>query len=267
MPGQENKKKALVELFIMDETHIDESDFKEEETKDKPVSSSWVSFLTLDYYQSYFDVSTSEVGERVLAGMVPVRSRLVDKLQPQPDLYGPFWLAVTLILVTAVCGNIANVVEKESNWEFHFHEVTLVGCCVYAYTWLVPFLLWSFLWWRGNRSRYTLLQLLAIYGYSISIFIPLVVLWLVRNEIVRWLLWALCTVSSGTVLVRSLWQPMSQESPRLATAVLVIVFVLHAALSTGFKMYYFSSSLSSSSADAFSTSSTGMDVRNGTRFH
>lgn len=67
------------------------------------------------------------------------------------------------------------VVSNRNDWEFHFHEVTLIGCCVYTYTWLVPCLLWALLWWRGNRLRYTLLQLLAIYGYSIGIFIPLMV--------------------------------------------------------------------------------------------
>ena len=67
------------------------------------------------------------------------------------------------------------VISNSNEWEFHFHEVTLIGCCVYTYTWLVPCCLWGLLWWRGNRLRYTLLQLLAIYGYSIGIFIPLVV--------------------------------------------------------------------------------------------
>ncbi len=252
----------------------DREDFEleeKEEPKEKPSSSSWVSILTLNHYQSYFDVTTSEVAERVLAGMLPIRSRLVDKLQPQPDLYGPFWIAVTLILVTAVSGNIANVFEKKSAWEFRFSEVTLIGCCVYAYTWLIPFILWCFLWWRGNRSRYTLNQLLAIYGYSVSIFIPLVILWLIRNEIIRWLLWAVCTVSSGAVLVRSLWSPMSQESSRLATAILVVVVLLHAALSAMFKMYYFSSDLSGTSASIAATAATSPTILsrlgNATRTH
>ena len=65
--------------------------------------------------------------------------------------------------------------STQGHWEFHFHEITLIGCCVYTYTWFVPFALWMLLWWRGNRVRYTLLQLLAIYGYSIGIFTPLVV--------------------------------------------------------------------------------------------
>ena len=46
-----------------------------------------------------------------MAGMFPVRFKLVESLHPNPDLYGPFWLAVTLILSTAISGNIANVLE------------------------------------------------------------------------------------------------------------------------------------------------------------
>ena len=61
------------------------------------------------------------------------------------------------------------------SWEFHFHEVTVLGTVVYAYTWLLPCVWWAVLWWRGARDRYTLLQLLAIYGYCIAIFIPITV--------------------------------------------------------------------------------------------
>lgn len=122
-----------------------------------------------------------------------------------------------------------SVHSNQRDWEFHFHEVTLIGCCVYTYTWLVPCILWALLWWRGNRLRFTLLQLLAIYGYSIGIFIPLMVcfytvtssfveqiwqciviwgqfyfvllsnqvFWLIRNGVIRWVLWGLSTFSSG----------------------------------------------------------------------
>lgn len=71
-------------------------------------------------------------------------------------------------------------------------------------------------------------------------------LWLIRNEVVRWILWALCTLSSGTVLIVSLWKPMSQEYSKLTVFILGLVFVLHAGLSVGFKFYYFNSALAPS---------------------
>ena len=65
--------------------------------------------------------------------------------------------------------------RDQSSWEFHFHEVIVLGCALYIYTWLVPVVLSSLLWWRGSQNRYSLLELLSIYGYSISIFIPITV--------------------------------------------------------------------------------------------
>ena len=65
--------------------------------------------------------------------------------------------------------------RDQSSWEFHFHEVIVLGCALYVYTWLVPVVLSSLLWWRGSQNRFSLLELLSIYGYSISIFIPITV--------------------------------------------------------------------------------------------
>ena len=65
--------------------------------------------------------------------------------------------------------------SEGSDWEFHFHDVTVLGTVLYGYTWLVPFTVWAGLWWRNRGNQYTLTQLLAVYGYCMAIFIPVVV--------------------------------------------------------------------------------------------
>ena len=54
---------------------------------DQPKSSS---FWTFEYYQSFFDVDTKDVADRILGSMFPdPRSNyLVAKIRPNPDLYG-----------------------------------------------------------------------------------------------------------------------------------------------------------------------------------
>jgi len=47
----------------------------------------------------------------VVAGMVPLKYNLVEVIRPNPDLYGPFWLCMTLIFTTAISGNIVKVFE------------------------------------------------------------------------------------------------------------------------------------------------------------
>lgn len=47
----------------------------------------------------------------MVAGMVPLKYNLVEVIRPNPDLYGPFWLCMTLIFTTAISGNIVKVFE------------------------------------------------------------------------------------------------------------------------------------------------------------
>lgn len=72
-------------------------------------------------------------------------------------------------------GGCSVLCSEGSEWEFHFHDVTVLGTVLYGYTWLVPITLWAGLWWRNHSDQYTLTQLLAVYGYCMAIFIPVVV--------------------------------------------------------------------------------------------
>jgi hypothetical protein len=51
--------------------------------------------------------------------------------------------------------------------------VTFAATAIFSYWWVVPLLLFALLWWRGNTARYTFLELLCLYGYSLAIYIPI----------------------------------------------------------------------------------------------
>lgn len=218
---------------------------------------SWLGFLSIEYYQEYFDVTTSDVFRRVVAGMLPFPFKLSNTIASSPDLYGPFWLCMTLIFTTALSGNLAALLSGNSTWEFHFHEVIVIATVIYCYTWLLPVFLWIFLTWRNTSDRYTLVQLQAVYGYSMAIFIPLTLLWMLNIELVRWVVLVVAVILSGSVLVQALWKPLQNETTRVAIILLVIVFLLHAGIAIGFKFYYFGSALA---PDVSSTITASSDV-------
>lgn len=63
-------------------------------------ASNKVSFLTLEYYQQFFNVDTFVVLERIANSMIPKRASgnyLRSNIGQNPDLYGPFWITVTLV--------------------------------------------------------------------------------------------------------------------------------------------------------------------------
>lgn len=58
------------------------------------------SFLTIEYYQKFFDVDTLVVIERIANSMIPKRAPgnyLKSYIGQNPDLYGPFWITTTLV--------------------------------------------------------------------------------------------------------------------------------------------------------------------------
>eukprot|EP00069_Balaena_mysticetus_P021680 bmy_13729T0 len=161
--------------------------------------------------------------------------------------HGPFWICATLAFVLAVTGNLTLVLAQRRDPSIHyspqFHKVTVAGTAIYCYAWLVPLALWGFLQWRkGVRERmgpYTFLEMVCVYGYSLFVFIPTVVLWLIPVPWLQWLSGALALALSAAGLVFTLW-PVVREDSRLAAVLLLsVVVLLHALLATGCKFYFF----------------------------
>ncbi|XP_063084765.1 protein YIPF2 isoform X1 [Cavia porcellus] len=168
-------------------------------------------------------------------------------LQNRPDLYGPFWICATLAFVLAVTGNLTLVLAQRRDPSIHyspqFHKVTVAGITIYCYAWLVPLALWGFLRWRqGVRERvgpYSLLETVCVYGYSLFVFIPMVVLWLIPVPWLQWLFGALALALSTAGLVLTLWPVVREDTRLVAAALLSTVVLLHALLALGCKLYFF----------------------------
>ncbi|XP_033737072.1 protein YIPF1-like [Pecten maximus] len=253
---KEDKKKVQTHMFTNfphtaasdedEENILDKSELLKD---DKPPPSFW----TFQYYQQFFDVETYQVMNRILGSMVPRpgRNYLKTHIQPNPDLYGPFWICTTLIFTTAIAGNLANYLQsggKDYEWRYDFHKVTFAAAAIFSYWWLVPTGLFTFLWWRGISAGYSFLDLLSVYGYSLAIYIPISILWVVQVDWLQWILVLVGAALSGTVLTLIFWPVFRDGNKRTAWAVVIIIFLLHASLAVGFKLYFFNAQAGSVAA-------------------
>jgi hypothetical protein len=66
---------------------------------------------TLSFYAQFFDVDTSSVLSRCWAALYP-RANFLDVLEGNPDLYGPFWIATTVVLILFLGGTISEYLSK-----------------------------------------------------------------------------------------------------------------------------------------------------------
>ncbi|KAF7698280.1 protein YIPF2 [Silurus meridionalis] len=208
-------------------------------------------FWTFEYYQSFFNVDTFQVLNRIKGSLLPFPGRNFVKhhIRSNPDLYGPFWICVSLVFSVAISGNLSNFLWNHGDPQYHyrpqFHKVTIAALAVFLYAWLVPLLVWGFMTWRQNTSRqtsaYSFLETVCVYGYSLFVYIPTSILWIIPYESLRWFFILIAMVVSGSVLVITFWPAVRDDTRTTALSVMVAIMLLHALLAIGCKLYFFNS--------------------------
>jgi hypothetical protein len=121
---------------------------------------------TLSFYAQAFDVDTNEVLRRCKSSIYP-RANFLDVLEGNPDLYGPVWIATTVVVILFLTGTINQYLAQKGEGRFVYDFKLLSGAAglVYGYTAFVPVGLWAVLKWFGSESA-NLLECACLYGYA-----------------------------------------------------------------------------------------------------
>ena len=109
---------------------------------------------------------------RCTAAIYP-RANFLDVLEGNPDLYGPVWIATTVVVILFLTGTINQYLAHSGKEHFAYDFKLLSGGAgmVYGYTAFVPVGLWGVLKWFGSESA-NLLECVCLYGYANLIWIP-----------------------------------------------------------------------------------------------
>lgn len=90
-------------------------------------SSSSKKFLwSLDFYAQFFDVDTSSVLNRCWAAVYP-KANFLDVLDGNPDLYGPFWIATTMVFILFIGGTISQYLAEKNDGEGFRYDFGLLS--------------------------------------------------------------------------------------------------------------------------------------------
>lgn len=205
------------------------------------------SFWTLEYYQQFFDVNTKDVLDRIIASVVPTRSDIIAKTKP--DLYGPFWISITLIFTIAISGNIANYLQyanEKYHWKYDFHLVSYAATTICLYVTVIPLALWGLLKWSSEVADLdgledgrtpSALELICIYGYSLFIYIPVSILWSIQIGWLQWVLVLVAALLSGSVLLSTLMPPLRLSRHKIL--LIIGIISCHLLLAAGFMLFFF----------------------------
>ena len=150
-------------------------------------------FCMIKYYQKYFNVTTDEIKRRLINAVTPFNRTPIFPTG-KPDLYGPMWIYFMNIIAIMICGYFSDYVDfvfvetHNKNDEVQAKIIRKLGkvwSIMTFYILIIPVLLYAvfYIFGTGNPGFQ---RMLAIYGYSFTIFIPCYVIMIVPFTITKY---------------------------------------------------------------------------------
>ncbi|KAH6635470.1 hypothetical protein B0J18DRAFT_472589 [Chaetomium sp. MPI-SDFR-AT-0129] len=194
---------------------------------------------TLSFYAQFFDVDTTSVLQRCGAALFP-RANFLDVLEGNPDLYGPFWIATTVVLILFLGGTISDYLAREGRSAFAYDFGLLSGAAglIYGYTFVIPVVLYLALRYFGSESA-NLLECWALYGYGNLIWIPVALISWSPISILNWVFVGVGFGVSVAFLLRNLYPVLSATDRQTSKVLLILVVALHFGLALAIKVLFF----------------------------
>jgi len=215
---------------------------------------------TLSFYAQFFDVDTSSVLSRCWAALYP-RANFLDVLEGNPDLYGPFWIATTVVFILFLGGTISQYLATTEGTRFAYDFTLLSGAAglIYGYTLVIPVILFLALKYFGSESA-NLLECWALYGYSNLIWIPVAFISWSPITILNWVFVGVGFGMSVAFLLRNLYPVLSATDKQTSKILLILVVCLHAGLAIAIKILFFAHASPAKKADPTPEPDNGGDA-------
>lgn len=176
--------------------------------------------------KSSFQVDTDLVLARLKKSLWPFKysSFFEDAM---PDLYSPFWIVTTLILLISVAGNVQNN---------NVYNIVSASTLFYSLALIVPGILYCML--SNSGSKFDFYTLLSLYGYSWTYFILASICSFLPYWPVRLLAWVLACAGSIFFLKTNLWEEVERFIPGQKLLALASVAVGHLLILLSTNLYF-----------------------------
>ena len=221
----------------------------EQEAKKEDQPKSYIDKLlcVFNFIRPYFKVTFNDIKFRLKSSFIPIKNDFMEIAEKTPDLYGPFWIYTTLIYVIAAGGALSYYFTNAVNNYFQLF-VPVAGSILYSFGFGFPLALW--LCMKVFKLDMKYVSLVCLYGYSLTCFIPVLILCSSGFGWIQWILLTYGIANSTVFIIINLWNLINSLEDKKKYIFIGIVcggqFILFLIL----KLYFFGSFKAKVVADA-----------------
>lgn len=198
----DNKEPEKPETEPEKENEIKNQAEKEPEKENENKSFIEKLLCVFSFIRPYFKVTFNDVKTRIINSFIPIRNSFYDIAENRPDLYGPFWIYTTLIYVIAAGGALSYYFTNSANNYFQAF-VPVAGSILYSFGFGFPFAIW--LCMKVFKLEMKYVSLVCLYGYSLTCFIPILIICASGFGWIQWILLIYGIANSTAFVLVNLW--------------------------------------------------------------
>ncbi|KAK8810700.1 hypothetical protein WA158_007275 [Blastocystis sp. Blastoise] len=196
------------------------------------------SLASLTNLKPYFNVDTKDVYERLLSSVNPKSEKsIMQNVESNPDLYGPFWISTTIIVLIGAVSNILTwFFTQSSSFKIDMESVYSIVATTYIYTILSPLILWCL--GNINGVHFSLTQYICLFGYSLTPFLVAALICIIPGSLFHFIILTVAAGLSIYDLLRDLYHPFKDNAPLSYIWISGIIIGLPAVYALYLRLFY-----------------------------
>ena len=182
-------------------------------------------------------MTTNQVLLRLCFSLIPFNLKFYDISTENPDLYGPFWIYTCSIFILSASGSLSRIFQGSKVSSFFQTFVPVAAGVIYSIGFITPLIIVIIMRCFGAKNSY--ITALCIYGYSYTIFIPVIILCSSGYVLAQWIVLSYGFLQSTSFIIVNYWRELGKYVDKLRFLIILLIIGCQALLVFTLKLYFF----------------------------
>ena len=212
---------------------------KFKEQAKEQVMKSWLDryLCCFNWLKKYFQITSKDFISRILLSIIPFNTKFYSAIENSPDFYGPFWIYTLIIVLISSCGSLTRTIQGKRDTNFFQEFIPTAALLMYFIGFGVPIFL--SLLSKIFGAKINIANVICIYGYSYTIFLPIVIVCSIPNSLLQWVLLAYAIFSSTSLIIMSVAKSFGEVGKGKKLTIIIIICIFQIIVFFVLKLYFF----------------------------